>query len=335
MKAPISLFLFCLLSSFAQCQPGCKICFGDFCKPKSNNINIRSSPELADNILGVITDQTYIAFTVWDVKPVNGFLHVLIHDYSGMGSIIGGLAAKNITLAYFDPKDSEGNSLLPSEKNPDSIALGWVSLSLVEFIPPMIIYPQPNSFNISVWDKQIDLLENLSNDNRCLYSAKFHADLLIRRGQQNSYEEHYKEAIADFGNAIRITGETKDREYFEAVASRAYAKYLSDDYYGAIEDYNFLAQNKAKTEGMNLTEGNTEEQLFYRGCCYFYIADYSKALQDFNKLILINNGSGAAYYMRGMIKDNQNDKAGCCRDLSKAYDLGFEKAYNELNKRCK
>ena len=58
------------------------------------------------------------------------------------------------------------------------------------------------------------------------------------------------------------------------------------------------------------------------------------ALSDLNLLISLYPNYGNAYFYRGQLKDILNDIDGCCKDLSKAGELGIKDAYDEIKKRC-
>jgi hypothetical protein len=49
---------------------------------------------------------------------------------------------------------------------------------------------------------------------------------------------------------------------------------------------------------------------------------------------LLNPKNGEAYISRGDSKIAIKDKAGACKDFSKAGELGEEKAYEAINENC-
>jgi len=57
-------------------------------------------------------------------------------------------------------------------------------------------------------------------------------------------------------------------------------------------------------------------------------------IEDFNKVIEINPKFGEAYYNRGVAKLGLGQKDSGCLDLSKARELGFDKAYESIKKLC-
>lgn len=65
------------------------------------------------------------------------------------------------------------------------------------------------------------------------------------------------------------------------------------------------------------------------------VGKYQTALSELNKVIAMNPLYGEAFFIRGQVKDYLHNKEGCCKDLSRAFDLGVEQAYDEISKRCK
>ena len=55
-------------------------------------------------------------------------------------------------------------------------------------------------------------------------------------------------------------------------------------------------------------------------------SDYSKAIADFTNALRLDNNYAAAYFNRGLAKILLYNSIGGCEDLSKAIELGFEKA---------
>ena len=104
------------------------------------------------------------------------------------------------------------------------------------------------------------------------------------------------------------------------------AKDNSQDYYGAMTDY-----NKA-------IELNPNSSLAYydRGTLKLNkLHDYRGAIVDFDKAIEIDPNYAVAYGNRGAAKFNLNDKNSACLDFSKAGELGFMGAYDYIKKYCK
>jgi tetratricopeptide (TPR) repeat protein len=308
------LFFLCLSLTICHSLKGqgdCVLEVGDYCIQKSKTINFRSRPEVSDNVLKVIdNDKNNFGFYLIDDKIVNGFVQVRIWDFSV-------------------PDEENNNILLPDR-------IGWVAFSLVEFLQEIHLFMEGS--NSTVYDDDINTMENLKLENRCTYSKQRHASSFYGRAKERLREKNYKGAISDFSQAIELLDKIDFGLQLRAITYRAYAKYSGDNYYGAIDDFNKVVENYSKIPSYLLYDMKNMKLiniLFFRGSCYFMIGNYSKALTEMNQVISMDQQYGSAYFIRGQVKDYLNNKEGCCRDLSKAFDLGCDQAYEEISKRCK
>lgn len=146
---------------------------------------------------------------------------------------------------------------------------------------------------------------------------------------------------------------------FRSYYYRAYAKEKLSDYIGAVNDYeialkkcrdaqnikdgyekhNFPCQicSTKEEQVINFSTGQEkcyEELACQKAYCNIMLGNYQTALADLNGLISLYPKVGKAYCYRGQLKDILNDANGCCKDLSKAGELGVEAAYDEIKKRC-
>jgi tetratricopeptide (TPR) repeat protein len=76
------------------------------------------------------------------------------------------------------------------------------------------------------------------------------------------------------------------------------------------------------------------EQYFNKGLEKGKQKDYLGAIADYTKAIEINPKYMEAYYNRGMTNIAIGQKDRGCMDLSKAGELGSEKAYEKIKKLC-
>jgi tetratricopeptide (TPR) repeat protein len=80
--------------------------------------------------------------------------------------------------------------------------------------------------------------------------------------------------------------------------------------------------------------GQTATEYFDRGNVKYKLEDYQGAISDYNKAIKIDPRDRKAYYNRGAAKLMLDLIDSGCLDLSKAGELGFEKAYEMIREYC-
>ena len=71
-----------------------------------------------------------------------------------------------------------------------------------------------------------------------------------------------------------------------------------------------------------------------RSCAYYKLFEYAKALQDGNRAVELMPKNAAAYLNRGNYREMTRDAAGACEDWKKAAELGNEKAKRYSNMQC-
>jgi len=76
------------------------------------------------------------------------------------------------------------------------------------------------------------------------------------------------------------------------------------------------------------------EAYAYRGMAKYHLKDYKNAMADFDKALKILPDYGEVYDLRGICKSELGDKTGACEDWNKAFELGFNQAYNLIEKYC-
>jgi tetratricopeptide (TPR) repeat protein len=169
--------------------------------------------------------------------------------------------------------------------------------------------------------------------------------------------KNFKGAIADFSEAIMRTPGFK-----QAYENRGVAKYYLLDLMGAIDDYTkaleidpndyntsgrrgwakFYLQDYrgAITDFSKAIKGSRDNALYYniRGQAKYQIQDYEGAIADFNKVIKSwsggKNQKSKAFYFRGLSEIHLGQKDSGCLDLSKAWKLGYTKAYESIREYC-
>jgi len=81
---------------------------------------------------------------------------------------------------------------------------------------------------------------------------------------------------------------------------------------------------------------NTEnlEAYAYRGVCKFSLKDYDKAIEDFDLALILNPGYAEMYYYRGICKMELGASDQACEDWYKAYNQGYKKVMQIIEKNC-
>jgi tetratricopeptide (TPR) repeat protein len=86
-----------------------------------------------------------------------------------------------------------------------------------------------------------------------------------------------------------------------------------------------------KAVELDSTNGNSYA---YRGMAKYYLKDFKGAIIDYDKAVKIIPDYGEVYDLRGVAKGELGDKTGSCEDWNKAFELGYNKAYNLIEKFC-
>ena len=120
----------------------------------------------------------------------------------------------------------------------------------------------------------------------------------------------------------------------------------NDDNSTTITAQDFLKKGNVYLELKNYKEALTQlnkaieldtesgEAYAYRGMAKYHLKDYKSAMDDFDKAIKILPDYGEVYDLRGVCKGELGDKVGACEDWNKAFELGFNKAYELIEKFC-
>jgi tetratricopeptide (TPR) repeat protein len=76
------------------------------------------------------------------------------------------------------------------------------------------------------------------------------------------------------------------------------------------------------------------ENFAYRGMAKYHLDDFKGAILDYDKAVSLIPDYGEVYDLRGIAKGELGDKVGACEDWNKAFELGFNKAYDLIEKYC-
>ncbi len=316
-------------------QNNCNYEEGEIYELKQSGVNIRSSPYMGNNIITKLESPNYVIdfnLEIVDNKVINNFVKVKI------------IVEMDSTLTKYLMVNGD---------------TGWVNTDLIIFsnyqniveIGYAIVNDSIDRENyILQLDSLIDKYNFLKQINSCKYNFTKHAHYYQQRGIAKYYKKNYINSIYDLSQAIVIDPENSER--IISYCFRAFIKQDFEDYDGAIEDYSISIQKCnvknnnsfdcsceicSQHKGLKAARGEEfckEDLLTRRALCYFIRYKYQLALNDANTAILLDNNLEYTYFLRGLIKYSLNDKLGSCKDFSKAGELGFAAAYDEIKEKC-
>jgi tetratricopeptide (TPR) repeat protein len=276
--------------------------------------NFRQLPNTNATIIYSFSVDNKVNFEVVDSNYNNGYIKVKLHVRE-------------------EEKDTVIKNL--------SETIGWLLFSLVS--GTIDIY---SSGNISVkqCDDRINKILEYKMWNSCKYSDFSLAFNYLQRGIAKVITTDNFGAIQDISSAIKINADIclTFAYYYRACAKQALA-----DYTGAVSDYDMTLKQcsvsnyscaclKCKNNN-SFAAPNAfciEDVYCERAYCKYLLNNSSGALLDLNATIALNPEYGRAYFLRGQIKCDMNNKIGGCADLSKAGELGIEAAYKQIQMRC-
>jgi tetratricopeptide (TPR) repeat protein len=142
-----------------------------------------------------------------------------------------------------------------------------------------------------------------------------------QRGIAKFNLSRYKESITDLETASKA--ENKAPQIYKLIGDSYFMQY---EYSNAIQKYD-TAQWIARTSKMVIDEITLADLLNNRGECYFRLADYTKALEDFKNALRSNKNEAGLYFNRGktFIKLNQLNEAE--EDINKALSYQPQNAF--------
>lgn len=148
---------------------------------------------------------------------------------------------------------------------------------------------------IDIYDR---LLQFKPSDYRAFYN----------RGLAKIEQEHYRQAIVDFGQAIRQINLLDREKIAEVYIDRGVAQLLLGNASGAIADFSQAIQ-------FNRMNGRA---YFNRGCASHQLGQYRQAIDDFSQVIAFGEEPAEAYFNRGMMYKQIGDMGSAVADLRQA-----------------
>ena len=147
-------------------------------------------------------------------------------------------------------------------------------------------------------------------------------ELRYNEGIEFFNSSKFPNAIYSYSEAIKLDVNNKyDKDlYF----NRGNAKFEVGDFLGSIIDMD---------KSINL-KGTSNIKLFNKGHAQFKLKKFNEAVNSFNELLELDSSYKEALFFRGLSKLNLEQKEEGCLDLSKAGELGYFEAYDEIKKHC-
>lgn len=179
--------------------------------------------------------------------------------------------------------------------------------------------------------------------------------LIILKGRGNSYKllKDYENALADYSEKIKISSNLGIQDYADYM-TRGDVYDTMGEYKNALLDYNKSIQLNNKNAVLYVLraellhkKGNIDEAIAdcnsalklgwedkermynIRAFCYLRKGDYTRARNDVESALAINNNSGEAYYYRGIINFVMDNYDQAIRDCDKA--ISWLKKNDELS----
>ena len=146
---------------------------------------------------------------------------------------------------------------------------------------------------------------------------------LIDKGFAKYDSQDYKGAILDFNKVIELDPMNKTTLLQKAYFNRGKSKYNIGDYIGAILDFNKAIE----------LYSDDDYSYFYRGESKINLGDKRGAILDFNKAIQLYPNK-YYYFARGKANYSLGNKNDACLDWSKSGELGNTDAYDLIKKYC-
>lgn len=189
----------------------------------------------------------------------------------------------------------------------------------------------------------------IADHNRAIRLTPTDPDPWYNRGCVKLQLKNYKGAISDFSKSLSLS-----TKFTRAFINRGMAKSYIKDFQGAIEDFNEVLKYDSKNiyayynRGRVLLNIKKENEAFSDftkvieldpndAMSYFYRAtsttDYSKAIKDYDKALILYPDFPEAYYNRGIAKKMIKNYYGALNDLNTAIEIKLQNiAESSINK---
>jgi tetratricopeptide (TPR) repeat protein len=150
---------------------------------------------------------------------------------------------------------------------------------------------------------------------------------LVEKGNDYLARQEINKAEEQFNKAISI-----DSNCIEAYIQKSDIELQKNEFSKALK---LIDRAKNAAELKNAKNEVIAHIYSIRSFIYFNQDNYSKAIEDLNSAIQLNDQNSSYFFMRALIKRINSDLKGCCFDLKQASNLGLEKARESLALYCK
>ncbi|MEQ8908991.1 MAG: tetratricopeptide repeat protein [Vicingaceae bacterium] len=154
--------------------------------------------------------------------------------------------------------------------------------------------------------------------NQAVKLKPYYADAYSNRGNLYSQMGKSQKAMADFNQALKL------RPHADAYFNRANEKVKAGNLQAAIQDY---------TESIGLKP--SADAFTNRAFAYLRLQQVDNAKADLQKAFQQNPNFAQAYFLKGMMAQQQNQTQTACAQFQKAAQLGHSKAKQALVQFCR
>lgn len=228
--------------------------------------------------------------------------------------------------------------------------IDWQSKLRVGWVAGLVIFVA--SFALLTFNRNYVWFDTMTLFNDVIEKQPGVAWAYGTRGAFRLHNNDLNGARQDLDQALKL-----DPNYSPSLYFRANLNYLSQDYPAALVDLDqalaqtpnmaSLYRDRGKVKGAlqdnqgALDDFNRAIALDPQSDAYYWRAvikntegDYQAALADLNIVIEQLPDYAAAFYLRGIVKLNLNDKAGACDDVAQALSLGYQPSADQAGPSC-
>jgi len=270
--------------------------------------------------------------------------NAIYYEVSNAGGGISGVS----TLKNLDAEIYNYLSLISSQLGDTITALRNINLAIAENPG------EPNYYvNRALIREGQGYLEGAADDySTALKIDPYHSQAGFNLIKLAGDIENHTALIEDYTKIIN-----ENPAFAEAYAQRAYLKYLTEDYSGAVSDYTKaldLDENLLNLVNRGIAKSKLEDwagaisdfnnalmidpkyisALSNRGNIYAKIKNYEAAINDYTIVLYHYPNDPVSHYNRGIAYYETGDPQLACSDIKKALDLGLKRARKAWEKLC-